>query len=257
MARSAHRPRRLARRVSDARRAWSLAIGLPTVARFIRERPAAQIGHGDRAAGASVRDAMQVARLLDSRRRALLQLDRAERRDRAPLGAADRSRRCGRRGGACALGDGRREPGRAARHRLAARPLLRRASVLRAPGDGGARHVPALGRGFARDGRAGRRTHRIRDGRRGGRHSVPALTLLRAALVLGALRPHVDVLRVRRSPRSDSDGEGVRRDGIVRGAARQARARHTRRRRAHAVPAWLRHRTRGGGSSAVFDPPQA
>lgn len=36
----------------------SLAIGVPIVARFIRERPAAQTGHDDRVGGASVRDAM-------------------------------------------------------------------------------------------------------------------------------------------------------------------------------------------------------
>ena len=123
---------------------WSLAIGVPTVA-ALHPRAA---GRGVAATTSATAGSLGsrgdgVARLLDSGDRALLQLDRAERRDRAHLGAADRSRRLGGRRRAGALRDGRREPGRPARDRMAARSLLRRARVVRAARARGARHVPA------------------------------------------------------------------------------------------------------------------
>ena len=89
-----------------------LVIGVPTVALFIRERPRARPQETPIA-----RTGATVGEGLTSRVFWILVIvlffssDRAERRHRAPVGAAHRPRRLGRRRRAGALGDGRREPG--------------------------------------------------------------------------------------------------------------------------------------------------
>ena len=109
----------------------ALVIGLPTVLTFIRERPGSGHDQGKRGGGRAASRGPGVARLLDSRRRALRRLDRAEWRVDASVGAAHGSRRLGWRRSHCAVGDGRRKPVRAIGHRLAARQLLCRTRVLR------------------------------------------------------------------------------------------------------------------------------
>ena len=81
---------------------------------------------------------------------------------------------------------------------------------------GRARRLPAVGGGLAHRRRPGRGADRLQHGRRGRRHPVPRRALLRAALVLGALRAHLDVLRGRRGHRPRPDGQGIRCERFVR-----------------------------------------
>ena len=86
------------------------------------------------------------ARVLDCRDRAVLQLDRAERRDHAHVIASDGSWRDRPRRRARHLRHGRREPGRPAADWLAARPFLRGARVVRLARGGRPGHVRAFRR---------------------------------------------------------------------------------------------------------------
>ena len=136
-------------------------------------------------------------------------------------GVSRRRRRAG------AVGDGRREPGRPPRRpagcSIASSPRASRSRCSRWRRSGTfllSRADIAAGR------RAGRGADRLRDGRRGRRHAVPALALLRAAVVLDALRPDVDGLRGRRRDRPGAHGPGVRRHRLVRSAAGAPGRRH-------------------------------
>ncbi len=87
--------------------------------------------------------------VLDHRRRPVRHLDRPERRHHAPVCAAHRSRHSAGTGRDRGVGDRRLRAARAAGDRMADRPVLRAAGVVRAARDGRARHLPALERRLA------------------------------------------------------------------------------------------------------------
>src|SRR5262245_8554516 len=89
------------------------------------------------------------------------------------------------------------------------RSLLRGAGVGRAAALRRRRRVPAVDCRVVCD-RSGRRLpHRLWYERRDGRRAVPAVALLRAAIVLHALRSRLDVVRGGGCRWSDRDGAGV------------------------------------------------
>ena len=181
-----------------------LVVGLPTVIRFVRQRPISRFAATQAAAGASVREGL-TSRVFWILVAVLFCSSIAQNGAITHMAALLTDRSVPASGAAIAVAamGGASLSCRTPPDRMAARPLFRGTRVLHAARGLRVGNVRAVGRALVDDGRGRGRAHRLRDGRRGRRHALHAVAILRAPVIFDALRFHVDGLRVCRRHRSD------------------------------------------------------
>jgi hypothetical protein len=222
-----------------------LVVGLPTVLGFVRERPSghdALAGESERP-GATLREGL-ISRVFWILVTVLFCSSIAQNGARPHGGLVDRSRRIHKWCGARCVRDGRSQFGRPASDRLAPRSLFCGACVDCPARGCSARDVLAFRRAIPGDGRRGCRDDRDRHGGRSRCDAVHPFPILRAAVVLLAVRLHLEGLCMRRGTWSGSHGQSVRPDRLLRSPSRKARSGDARGRDPHVVHAALHICTR-------------